>query len=398
MTASVPEQERAFPGLNAVRAVAALGVVATHTAFDTGEVHRGALGAFLSRLDFGVTLFFVLSGFLLSRPFFVAASRGLARPSYRHFLWKRALRILPLYWLTVVAALLLLPENRGSTSAGEWLANLTLTQIYTTGSLPAGLSQMWSLATEVAFYVLLPAIAAALVGRRWAPGRALVALAVVVVLGFAWQVVAASNSDPLDQHYHQWLPGFMPWFGVGIAFALVSVHAPSTPAGSRWQLPDRVGQDVFGSWFVGAAVFAIACTPVAGPRLLETPTPFEAGAKSLLYTVSAAFFVLPLVFGPEHGGLGRRIAATPFAVWLGDISYGIFSLHLIVLEATMAALGVDEFEGGFQTVFVVTVAGTILLAGASFYVLERPLLRLKNRGPFVPSAPRAAASARSASS
>jgi peptidoglycan/LPS O-acetylase OafA/YrhL len=400
MTASTPEDRR-FPTLNAVRAVAALGVVATHTAFDTGEVNRGAFGAFLSRLDFGVTLFFVLSGFLLSRPFFRAAARQRPRPSYRHFLWKRGLRILPLYWVTVVAALVLLPENAG-TSPGVWLSNLTLTQIYVEGLLPTGLTQMWSLCTEVAFYALLPALIILLLSRsagsEKAPNRVLIGLLLLTVAGFVWQTVAASTSDVVGQHYHQWLPGFMPWFAVGMLFAVASVHSAARPEGSPWRLFERAANDLPGCWLVAAAVFAIACTPVAGPRLLITPSPGEALVKSVLYTVSAAFFVLPLVFGPESEGWARRAASTRFAVWMGDISYGIFCLHLLALEASMAILGVDEFEGRFRDVFVTTVAITVVLAALSYYLLERRFLRLKNSGPFAPKVAAAKTSPNSASS
>lgn len=397
MTASVPEQDRQFPSLNAVRAAAALGVVATHTAFDTGAVLNGASGAFLSRLDFGVALFFVLSGFLLSRPFFLAGSRGSTRPSYRHFLWKRALRILPLYWVCVVAALLLTPQE-GDTGAGTWLQNLTLTQIYSEGLLPSGLTQMWSLCTEVLFYLLLPALVLVLAGRgRWRPGRVLVGLLLLTAGGFVWQVIAASQSDPAAQHYHQWLPGFLPWFSVGMAFALVSVHGPLATPGSRWRKLDSVGDDLLGCWLVAGAAFALACTPLAGPRLILVPTPFEATWKSLLYTVSAAFLVLPLVFGPERDGLARRLTASPTMVWLGEISYGIFCIHLIVLQWAMGTLGIEEFQGRFQTVFILTVAGTLALAAVSYYVLERPFLRLKNRGPFKPKVAAATASPAAAS-
>ncbi len=385
MTASTAEDRR-YPALNAVRAVAALGVVATHTAFDTGEVTRGAFGAFLSRLDFGVTLFFVLSGFLLSRPFFAAQASGRPAPSARHFLWKRGLRILPLYWVTVLTALSL-PENAGM-SFGELLNNLTLTQIYTPGLLPTGLTQMWSLCTEVAFYVMLPLLCAGLLYRSsrsdWSPARILAALAGLSVLGFAWQAVAGGLSNPRVEHYHQWLPGFMPWFCVGVAFAVVSVYGRRQRQDRRWGLLDRLGGDLVGCWLIGAAVFALACTPLAGPRLLLPATAAEALTKSVLYTVSAAFFVLPLVFGPESEGVVRRVASSRPAVWLGDISYGIFCLHLIALETVMDVLGVKVFTGRFQDVFLVTVALTIVMAAFSFYVLERPFLRLKNAGPFAP--------------
>ena len=69
------QPDRTFPTLNAVRGIGALMVLTTHAAFNTGQILRGWPGAVLARLDFGVPLFFVLSGFLLSRPFFLAIGR-----------------------------------------------------------------------------------------------------------------------------------------------------------------------------------------------------------------------------------------------------------------------------------------------------------------------------------
>lgn len=127
-------RDRAFPTLTSVRAVGAIMVVLTHAAFNTGRINDGWTGAMLARFDFGVTIFFVLSGFLLSRPWFLARALGTPPPSVRHYLWKRGLRILPLYWVVVVAALLFDPANRGS-DWRDWLGDLTLTQLYRHGLL-----------------------------------------------------------------------------------------------------------------------------------------------------------------------------------------------------------------------------------------------------------------------
>jgi peptidoglycan/LPS O-acetylase OafA/YrhL len=157
--------DRSFPALNAVRAAGALMVVLTHAAFNTGRINDGWVGAMLARFDFGVTLFFVLSGFLLSRPWFLAAALGRPGPSGRHYLWKRALRILPLYWVVVVVAFLVDPLNDDATWE-DWVSQLTLTQLYRHDLLASSLTQMWSLCTEVAFYLVLPLLCVLLTGRR----------------------------------------------------------------------------------------------------------------------------------------------------------------------------------------------------------------------------------------
>lgn len=372
-------RDREFPALNALRALGAILVVLTHAAFNTGRINEGWTGAMLARFDFGVTLFFILSGFLLSRPWFLAAALGEHLPSSRHYLWKRALRILPLYWLVVVVALAFDPANDDA-GVQEWVANLTLTQLYVPELLPSSLTQMWSLCTEAAFYVVLPLLCWALIGRarRLDVRRVLGGAAALSVLGVVWQVCVAPIPGS-DGHFAQWLPGYLPWFMVGIAYAACSAALTGCPERSGpGRLLERLGHDLPGCWILAAGVFAIACTPVAGPRLLLSPGAWEAGFKVVLYTIAGAFFVLPLVFGPERAGWVRERLSGPVPHWLGEISYGIFAIHLLVLNLVFHLLDLEVFHGRFVTVAALTLAITVALAAVSFHLLERPILRAKN--------------------
>src|SRR5688572_813902 len=80
-----------FPQLDAVRGLAATAVVATHVAFQTGRYASGPFDGVLARLDFGVTLFFLLSGFLLFRPWLIARADDSGPPAAAGYLWRRAL-------------------------------------------------------------------------------------------------------------------------------------------------------------------------------------------------------------------------------------------------------------------------------------------------------------------
>jgi peptidoglycan/LPS O-acetylase OafA/YrhL len=374
-TARVPV-DRTFPTLNAVRAAGAIMVVLTHAAFNTGRINDGWVGAMLARFDFGVTLFFVLSGFLLSRPWFVAAALGRQEPSARHYLWKRALRILPLYWVVVVAAFLVDPANKGA-SWQDWVSHLTLTQLYRPHLLASSLTQMWSLCTEVAFYLVLPLICVAMIGRRATTlrlNRVLVGAGVLTVAGLLWQVVVAQIPG-FRAHYAQWLPGYLPWFMVGLVFAAISADLAVRP---RAHVLERLGQDLAGCWILATALFALACSPLAGPRLLLTPEGWQAGAKVVLYGAAGAFYVLPLVFGPEREGWVRRQLTSPVPFWLGEISYGIFAIHMLVLNLVFRALDLDVFHGRFLTVVVLTLATTLVLATISFYLFEKRVMKFKN--------------------
>ncbi|MGD9961207.1 acyltransferase family protein [Nocardioides sp.] len=367
---------RTFPTLNAVRAAGAIMVLMTHVAFNTGQVAQGWTGAVLSRLDFGVTLFFILSGFLLSRPLYLARAQGLRFPPVRTYYWKRALRILPLYWVVVSAALLLDPANDGA-GPGRWITDLTLTQVYRPSLPSSSLTQMWSLCVEVAFYVVLPLLVAA-TGREFRLRRIMAWLAALAVAGVAWQSWAATVSD-VTHHQSQWLFGFLPWFCIGMLFAAVSADHVVRPRQSRL---DRWGADLTGCWILAAAVFAVACTPVAGPRTLIASTALESGLKCVLYAVAGTFFVLPLVFGPALEGRVRGFLASPIPFGLGEISFGVFAIHMFVLINGMRVLDIEIFTGQFGFVLVLVAAVTGILATASFYGFERRFLRLKDRGPF----------------
>jgi peptidoglycan/LPS O-acetylase OafA/YrhL len=376
----VSSTDRTFPTLNAVRGIGALMVVTTHSAFNTGQILRGWTGGPLARLDFGVPLFFVLSGFLLSRPFFLAIGRGERHPSYRHYLWKRALRILPLYWVVVVVALAFDPANHGL-GWEVWARQLTLTQLYFPTLLPESLTQMWSLCTEVLFYLVMPLTAVLLTASRrrsglhlptvWLRGLLLTALAL------AWQAWFA-HIPGSQGHYLQWLPGWLPQFLVGMCFAAVSADLTLRPRTGRPHLLDRMGSDLTGCWILAAALFAISCTPVAGPRTLAMPLGWESGTKDLLYTLAAAFFVLPLMFGPELAGRVRPYLAGPVPTWLGDISYGVYAIHLFVMGVLFRVLDIVPFTGHFFTILVLDTAITLVVATFSWRFFESPILRLKN--------------------
>lgn len=382
-----PQQDRRFPTLNAVRAVGALMVVCTHAAFNTGRINQGWAGAALARLDFGVALFFILSGFLLARPFLMARALGRPAPSGRHYLWKRALRILPLYWVVVFAAMTLDPANADATWQ-DWLANLTLTQLYRHALLSSSLTQMWSLCTEVAFYLVLPLlvplVTLALTRRRGSsPGngtgglpltRIAVWSSILSALGLVW-IAAVAPIPGYEGHYAQWLPGYLPWFLVGIVFAAFSASLTVHP---RPHLLQRWGSDLTGCWVVATAFFALSWTPIAGPRNLVVPVAWEAVAKVVLYGVAAGFYFLPLVFGPEQEGWVRRHMSSRPAVWLGDISYGVFAIHMLVLNMVFLALDLEVFTGHFLLVLGATLGITVPLATLSFYFFEKPILRMKN--------------------
>jgi len=374
-----------FDALDAIRAVASIGVVVTHVSFQTGTTNNGTWAGFLARLDSGVALFFVLSGFLLFLPYARRRFAGAVPPATGPYLWRRALRILPAYWLVVVMCFVLLPENAKVTSA-DWIRHLLLLQNYQPNTLRAGLTQTWSLVTEVSFYLLLPVLATIILGRHGTPlsdRRPLRVLGLFVAFSIAWLLVSRIVDEDGSQPLGSWLPGTLAWFSVGMALALLrawfeQLGSASLPLAWVRDLAKAPGS----CWLLALFLFAVATTPVAGPRLLFPSTGWEMVAKTLLYGTAAAFIVLPLVLADQSGSRFIRALSVRPLRWLGELSYSIFLWHLLVLASVYELTDIKIFQGRFWSVLGLTLAGTMVVSTLSYLLLERPLLRLKSSYPF----------------
>jgi peptidoglycan/LPS O-acetylase OafA/YrhL len=371
-----------FPALDGLRAIGALAVLTTHVGFHSGDALHGPFAGLLSRLDVGVAVFFAISGFLLYRPHVAAWFAGTEPPRMLPYLRNRALRILPALWVAVILAALLLQQD-GSVGWAAYLRHATLTQIYVDGAPIQGLTQLWSLATEVAFYLLLPLLARLLTGFERPTRRAvrwrLAVLGGLMLFGPVWMagVVATDHARA-----GLWLPAHIGWFAVGMGFALWEV-ARSTGR-LRPSALDTLATAPGTVWAIALALLVIASTPVAGPYSLDPPSPGQAAAKSLIYTAIAACVVFPALFTVTTAGgrpapravtaLGGRIGHVS-----GDISYGVFAYHLIVLGVVERVTGYQTFSGDFATLFWPTLVLSALVAAASYYGMERPIMRRGRR-------------------
>ncbi|VXB99478.1 acyltransferase [Aeromicrobium sp. 9AM] len=371
-----------FPGLDSLRAIASIAVVATHTCFWAGVYGNGTLGSAMQRLEVGVAVFFVLSGFLLSYPFVTQLRTGRRHDSTRRYFWKRSLRILPVYWVAVVAALVLLPANH-SLGVSRWLDNLLLIDLYLNPALPHGLTQMWSLSTEVAFYLVLPLLMWLLTTyvarRRWAPRRLLVTLGVLSVLSLGWTALAASALKHVEG-MHRALPSYFIWFAIGIALAVLDVDRRHRAAPSRNRLVDGVtvlASSAGTCWLLALAVFTIASTPLAGTPGLVAIAAGESVIRTGLYALVALLVVLPSVLGDQQSAYARTLAH-PFLRHLGHISYSLFCCHVLVLELEARWFGFRLFQSDPFVLFAVTLTISLVIAELLYRFVEMPFLRWKD--------------------
>jgi peptidoglycan/LPS O-acetylase OafA/YrhL len=382
------------PGLDGLRVIAALAVLVTHVGGQTGFEFTGTPASWIvNRGDVGVPIFFALSGLLLYRRWARAALDGEAGPAVVGYLWRRALRILPAYWLVVIIALFTLNRPHiGSVSS--WAQYLLLVQNYNPhpwwdGTGADGLAQMWSLVVEVSFYLVLPLLAVALDWFAWrgtttVARRARRLLTGVAVLAASSYVFAALMYYPFRFGWlSDTLPRLTTWFAAGMALAVLAEWARAEPGGPAARFCRTIAGSAGACWLIAGIAFAIACTPLTGPELLLTPTLWQVEIKTFLYTVIGAALVAPVAFQSSRDTWVSRALGNRVMAFLGRISYGIFLWEFVVIYGFYWLVHAKTvFQGTLYPwptvvgILIACAAATLLVSVASYYLIERPAQRL----------------------
>lgn len=376
LPAEHPEHPDHVALLDGARALAAIAVVGVHVSFATGATFTSRWGDQLARLDVGVAVFFVLSGFLLYRPFVAARLDGRPGPAVGPFLLRRAARIYPAYWVALTAVLLVRDLELGGERLVLWYS---LLHVWDPEHVLGPLGQSWTLCAEVAFYAFLPLWAAVV---RRLPGEVvrteLVALAVLFVLGWAFRAWSADQARA--GMYGSWLPAWFDHFAIGMALGVLHVRQRRRGGPSPLGLDHRLAPVV--CWVGAAVAFWAVSEPLGLALSLDPPGYGKALAMHALYCAVAVGILLPAFFGPIRDGSGLgRVLANPVAVFLGVVSYGIYLWHQFLLDRWRAIrdLPADRFGPAPWPTFAVVLAASIAVAAASWYGFERRLLQRVRR-------------------
>ncbi len=235
---------RHFPCFDGLRAIAAIFVLLLHTAWVSGFTLRYSLGIYTGRLEIGVSVFFLISGFLLYRPFALSHLSERPAPNVRRFWQRRFLRIVPAYWLALTVLTFVFRITTVGPGWQGFFAHYFFLQIYLPTGDFNGITQAWSLCTEVSFYLFLPLYAAVVGFRRRAPQRQLVwelvGLGVLTAISFAfrwWSLhlpiltvrngkIVAICAPNCGTHatwpslMPAWLPSYLDLFALGMLLAV----------------------------------------------------------------------------------------------------------------------------------------------------------------------------------
>jgi peptidoglycan/LPS O-acetylase OafA/YrhL len=387
--------ENRLLGADFIRAAACLTVLFHHLAQRMSwNDNLGAIEPFrvFTQIGtFGVAMFFVLSGFLLARPFWKALDSGEEMPSLRVYALRRAARILPGFWLALIVTFLLsftvfeakldgwlvLRFIAGFFLVSDWHW-LTLFPVEVNGPL-------WSIGFEITSYVLLPLGLAALFLLRPASGRGWQSrLLWLGVIGLAllahWLFV---EHVQVDRHFRGWdfgLQGgaklWMPRYNPFGFFAMFAIGALA--AGVQVRLAR------FRSWlFYLATLAGLALMVWAFWRHTEvrggTPDGFAFLGVPYHFPVFHLTVALVLAAAPSSV-LAGRLLDNPLTRYVARISFGIYIWHYLVLELVRRYWAPEMDHGAmadpvaFMVVSTVITAITLAIAHFSFYLVENPVI------------------------
>jgi peptidoglycan/LPS O-acetylase OafA/YrhL len=364
-------------------------VVLLHVAGSSGETIRNrALGPYLARLDVGVAVFFLISGFLLYRPFVAAHLTGTRAPAALPFFRRRFLRIYPAYWVATTAVVYVFRTWPGGSTikdAKSFVLYYSLAHSYNLGTIFAPLLQAWTLATEVAVDLFLPAWAWLLwrATVRAAPERRvrieLVALGLMFAVSLLYRIVVkvSFTDDTRVGQLLMWLPAWLDLFAMGMGLAVIRAWT------TRRRLAAPLGLDrahaPAACWTLAALAFWACSTRLGIDRGAHGFTTAQDVGVHLLYGATAFFFLLPGVFGPQDQGAIRRLLRNRVVQAMGVVSYGIYLWHENWIGKFLDWRGIAAFSGDFWPMLGAVLGLTLVSAAASYAVVERPALRLKRR-------------------
>ncbi|MEO8150697.1 MAG: acyltransferase [Bacteroidia bacterium] len=358
-----------FNNLDSFRAIAAFLVIFYHIATklnfpqNQGYYYLKELLSFKGQGGpFGVTFFFILSGFLITYLMFAELEKT-GSFSILRFYMRRLLRIWPLYYLTLIIGFVIYPLMMHlsgidySLVANGWLYVLFLTNfdaVYTNHPVADLLSVQWSVAIEEQFYLVWPLIFS-LSNKKVFP---FVLIAVVI-----WsQVYFGLQHDWKFGYYHTF--SNIRFLAAGAFLATITYHYPGAIKKIFSYIPKSITLVIY---LTGTLLLFFGQTITAGNPVFNNAIHFIA-KFFFLYVIAEQTFSENRLF---------NMGASKLLTSLGKISYGLYLIHMIAITIVTAAFNNQSQLIIVQVLLVLLL--TIILSHLSYRYYERYFLKLKDR-------------------
>ena len=372
-----------IPSIDGFRGLAAVTVVLYHCFLGAGQpqLDEGPVRAVLAAGYMGVDFFFVISGFVLFLPAVLNAGDIGHRRSY---LLRRIARIGPGYYLFLFVALALTPvfvddaiplPHEGSDGVMLFLSHLTFLQHHVGrlfGEPYALLALSWTLTLEALFYVLLPYIARSFHRHpvRWLGGALAVSIAWRYAVTHAADTLGwlgAGGWDPTRLARAQLFlvtqfPSYLAHFALGMVAAWGFVRLRNRAR----QVPAAVVVAVQ----VASLVAVLLAMRIEGIRAL-TEVGYGPWTRTTHVAVLFAALLVATALAPARF---QWPVANPVSRWVGDVSYGTYLAHLMLVVVAIITLDFEPANSwtAFLRMVAFVVPASLLAAWISFVLVERP--------------------------
>jgi len=392
---------KVVPALDGARGFAIILVILYHCwiGAQNARLDNGPVRDFLASGYIAIDMFFVISGFVL----FLPTARDGRFGSVRDYAWRRIARVTPAYYAVLIGIALVYPAIKQPGTPGFWhrdqLESLGVTALFLQRELLGAVHGMygfgsvlgfgvneplWSLSLEALFYISLPIVAMAWLRRPFA------GLLLAFGLQTIWRIAAwhvtpqllPSHITPQRQAsivvgMAFQFPAFLGTLGLGMTAAWIYVRVLRSPPGSRL---DRL-RDRAGLLQLVALAGLLSVMLVGGHR----DNAREFGGiwfEHFRDQLPAVLFAVLLLLAALSRGRGQLPWSNRAIRWLGDVSYGTYLWHALIVWFALWQLGWYPYSDQvqFQTwpffrnvLFVLPLA--VVFGWASFRYIEQPAIR-----------------------
>lgn len=384
-----------IPGADGLRALACLMVVLHHTSQRLNPTNSPdwlqGIHFFGMRGEVGVSLFFVLSGCLLSLPFWNSFANKEPAPSLKFYLINRGARIIPAFWLNLIVCTFLgLWVFNQDINWWRFLSGLFFINSYHYSTFfPAEINgPLWSIGLEVSCYLLLPLVLFSIIKSTKKLSHAIASLVGWIVLlqlinpwitnTFMTSNVSKGWQYGLTGGAKQWLPywnvsTFFSQFLCGSLAALIIVALRS-----RGMTKSRYF-DVAAILLALTAIWLVADRLVVGAPDRLTDQPYLAPFYAILM---AAVLVASAFSTTIYRALDNKVFA-----WFAKLSFSIYLWHMVLIVFIERKAGRNYVYYGvtdtseWVVLSCIVLAGSTLIAALSWRFLESPVLQYARKAP-----------------
>jgi peptidoglycan/LPS O-acetylase OafA/YrhL len=381
-------------GADGFRAVACLLVLFHHLTQkmnpDAAPSWFASIHHFGMRGEVGVSLFFVLSGALLSYPFWTSFIHGTSNPTIKNYSIARVARIVPATWLNLILCTLIalyfydIPMNFNMLIAGLLFIN---SYHYST-FFPAELNgPLWSIGLEVSCYVILPFLLYPIIKKT---GTFLKAFTTLVFVLIVLQVVVnpwvietfmtSEDGKGWDKGLVGGAKAWLPYWSINSFFSQFLVGSIAALVIARLRkniMPASIRFDIAG------AVLLLAAVAVVGVRLIPG-APDSLTQQPYLSPIYAIIMAAALVCIAMSRSI-YKVVDNPLFVWISKISFGVYLWHQVVqnilqrsFKESYVYFGITDL-GQWTRLSMVVIAISVAIAALSWYFFEKPILQRARR-------------------